>query len=113
MNHEDLRDYYELYAMGVAGDPEKREIREDLGGSGGVCRAEMNRARSVAAVRGGSAPPMAPSPRLRGRILSSLGFEKKLFGWTLFLAAATALALFAVFYFSGREREFAVIASRL
>jgi hypothetical protein len=113
MNCEELRDHYELYAMGVAGEPEKSEIREHLNRGCEVCMAEMKRARTIAALLGGSAPPMAPSPKLRRRILASVGFEQKRFGWAPFLAAATALSLVAAFYFSGREREFAELATRL
>lgn len=113
MNCEDLRDHYELYAMGVAGEPEKSEIRGHLNRGCEVCMAEMKRARTIAAFLAGAAPPMAPSPKLRGRILSSIGFEQRRFGWSPFLAAATALALFAAFYFSNREREFAVLATNL
>lgn len=113
MNHEELQDHYELYALGVAGEPEKSEIREHLGRGCEVCMLGMKRARSLTAMLAGTAPAMAPSPKLRGRILASVGVEQRRFGWAPFLAVATALALFAAFYFSGREREFAVIAERL
>jgi hypothetical protein len=113
MNCEDLRDHYELYALGVAEEPEKSKIREHLNRGCEDCMARMKRARSLASFLGGTAPPMSPSPKLRRRILASVGFEQKRFGWAPFLAVATALSLFAAFYFSGREREFAVIAARL
>ena len=113
MNCEELRDHYELYAMGVAAEPEKSEIREHLNRGCEVCMAEMKRARTINAMLGGMTPPLAPSPLLRRRILASVGFEQKRFGWAPFLAVATALSLFAAFYFSGREREFAVLATRL
>ena len=48
MTHEELRDYYELYAMGAAGEPEKNEIREHLGRGCEVCMAEMKQARKLA-----------------------------------------------------------------
>jgi len=113
MNCEDLRDHYELYAMGVADEPEKSEIREHLSRGCEECMAGMKRARSVASFLGGTAPLTAPSPKLRRRILASVGFEQKRFGWSPFLALATALSLFAAFYFSGRERDMAVLATRL
>jgi hypothetical protein len=49
----------------------------------------------------------APSPRLRRRIMASIGAEERRFGWAPFLAATTLLFLFAAFYFSSRERQFA------
>jgi hypothetical protein len=99
--------------MGVAGEPEKSEIRDHLNRGCEDCMAGMKRARSISSFLGGTAPPLAPSPKLRRRILASVGFEPKRFGWAPFLAMATAFSLFAAFYFSGREREFAVTANRL
>ena len=113
MKCEDLRDFYELYAMGVAEEPEKSEIREHLNRECEVCMAGMKTAKSLTAMLGGTAPEAAPSPKLRRRILASVGFEQRSFGWTPFLAAATALSLAAAVYFGGRERDFAEIATRL
>jgi len=113
MNCEELRDHYELYAMGAAGEPEKSEIRDHLNRGCEDCMAGMKRARSIASFLGGAAPPAAPSTKLRRRILASAGVEQRSFGWAPFLALTTALSLFAAFYFSGREREFARISTGL
>ncbi len=113
MNCEELREFYELYALGVAGEPERGEIREHLGRGCEVCTAEMKRARTVVAMLGAAAPAAAPSPRLRRRILASAGWEPRRFGWAPFLAAAAVLSLFAAVYFGGREREYAVESARL
>ena len=113
MNCEELQDHYELYAMGVAGEPEKSAIGEHLDRECEVCMAGMKRARAITAILGGTASAATPSPRLRRRILASVGFEQKSIGWTPFLAVATALSLAAAVYFGGREREFAEMASRL
>lgn len=50
---------------------------------------------------------------MRRRILESVGFEQRRFGWAPFLAAAAVLALFAAVYFSGREKQFAEEARAL
>src|SRR6185295_14535800 len=105
MNCNELRDQYELYAIGVADEPERSEIREHLNRECEVCMEGMRRAREVAALLGGSAPQAAPSPQLRRRILASVGFEQRQFGWSPFLAVALALSLFAAVYFGGRERD--------
>jgi hypothetical protein len=107
MNHEELRDHYEMYAIGVAGEPERTEIREHLSRGCEVCMAEMKRARAFTAMIGGASAPAAPSPKLRSRILASVGHEQRKFGWAPFLGLATALSLFAAFYFSSRERQLA------
>jgi hypothetical protein len=113
MNCHELREQYELYALGVAGEPERSEIRAHLNRGCEVCMTEMKRARELAALLGTTPAPAAPSPKLRRRILASAGYEQKRFGAAPFLAAALLLSLFAVFYFSGRERDFATLADRL
>ena len=113
MTHEELKDSYELYAWGVAGSEERDEIREHLNRGCEVCMSEVKRARHMAALMGQTAAAAAPSPKLRRRILASVGFEQRRFGWSPFLAAALLLSLFAAFYFSGRERDFATLATRL
>jgi len=67
----------------------------------------IKQAREVATLLGGTAAPSEPSPKLRRRILASVGVEERRFGWAPFLAAALALSMFAVFYFAGRERDIA------
>lgn len=107
MNCEELRDQYELYAIGVADEPERSEIREHLNRSCEVCMAGMKRAREVTSIFGGTAPAATPSPKLRRRLLASVGVEHRGLGWSPFLAMAFALALslFAVVYFYGREDD--------
>jgi anti-sigma-K factor RskA len=105
MNCNELREYYELYAIGVAEDPERSEIRAHLNRQCEVCMQGIKQAREVATLLGGSAAPSEPSPRLRRRILASVGVEDKRFGWTPWLAAALAMSMFAVVYFAGQNGE--------
>jgi hypothetical protein len=107
MNCNELREHYELYAIGVAEEPERSEIRAHLNRECEVCMHAIKRAREVVALLGGTAPPAAPSAALRRRILASVGGEQRRFGWAPFLAAAFAMALFAAVYFGGRERDLA------
>ena len=94
MNCNELRDHYELYLIGAAGEPERSEIRAHLNRQCGVCTQGIERARAVVA-------------RVGGRAGSSARVEQRRFGWTLSLALALALALFAAVYFGGRERDLA------
>jgi hypothetical protein len=50
MNCSELRDHYELYALGLAEDPEREEIRAHLDRACEVCMAEMKRARELTAL---------------------------------------------------------------
>ena len=93
MNCDELRDHYELYVIGAAGEPERSEIRAHLNRQCGVCTDGIRRAREVVARVGGTA--------------TGVGVEQRRFGWTLSLALALALALFAAVYFGGRERDLA------
>jgi hypothetical protein len=73
----------------------------------------MRRARELAALLGGAAPPAAPSPKLRRRILASAGYEQRRFAWAPVLGGALAFSLVACFYFVGRERDIAQELSRV
>ena len=105
MNCNELREHYELYAIGVADEPERSEIRAHLNRECEVCMRGIKEAREVATLLGGTAAPSEPSPRLRRRILASVGVEEKRFGWTPWLAAALAMSGFAVVYFAGQTGE--------
>ena len=107
MNCNELSDHYELYAIGVAEDPERAEIRAHLTRQCEVCMEGIRRARETAALIGGSAAPAGPSPKLRRRILAAAGHETRGFGWAPALGAALAFSLIACVYFAGREHDMA------
>ena len=99
MNCNQLRDHYELYVGGAAEEPERSEIRAHLNRQCDACTQGIERARAVVARVARSA--------------TGAGVEQRRFGWTLFLALALALALFAAVYFGGRERDLANELSRV
>ncbi len=107
MTCDELRDDLDLYALGVAGEPENQEIREHLRRNCDVCTARLKEARRLAALLGATAAPAAPAPppRLRKRILASVGAPSSSGYWGLIATVAAALCLVAAFYFSGRERD--------
>jgi hypothetical protein len=105
MTCDELRDSYELYALGVAEDPEQAEIRAHLSRACPICTGRLRQARELATLFGVAAEPAAPSPRLRNRILASVGVERPRFRWAPLWAAAAALSLFAAVYFGVRVRE--------
>jgi anti-sigma-K factor RskA len=108
MNCDQLREHYEMYAIGLADEPERSEIREHLNRGCEVCMAELKRARELAAIIEGSAPLAEPSPKLRRRILASAGVEPRRLGWWApFWAVAAVCAMFAAAFFSSRERDLA------
>jgi Anti-sigma-K factor rskA len=107
MNHPELQDHYELFALGLAEEPEKSEIREHLNRGCEVCMAEMRKAIGLTALVGATADPAVPSPKLRRRILAATGYEQRSFLWLPLAGAIALLACFAAVYFAGRENQYA------
>src|ERR1700722_18106461 len=107
MNCPELRDHYELFALGLADEPERSEIREHLNRGCEVCMAGTRKATELAALLGTTANSAAPSPKLRRRILASAGYEERRFGWLPLAGAVALLSIFAAVYFSGRENQYA------
>jgi len=109
----ELRDSYELFALGVADAPERDEICAHLDRRCEICVAGVRDARRLTALLGAAAPEAAPSKALRGRILASVGFERRRFSWAPVWAAATALSVGAAVYYADRERRFRTEAAHL
>jgi Anti-sigma-K factor rskA len=113
MNCDQLREHYELYALGIAEQPERGEIREHLNRGCEVCGAGVKRALETTALVGATAPQAQPSAQLRRRILASVGSEERRFGvaWAPVLGMAALLLVAAVFTMS--NRRYADDAARL
>src|SRR5580700_7646126 len=106
MNCPELQDHYELFALGLADEPERSEIREHLSRGCDVCMKETRKAIELTALLGASAPAAAPSRKLRRRILASTGYEERRLGWTLLAVATAILACISTIYFGGRENQY-------
>ncbi len=124
MNCENLRQHYDLYALGIAEEPERAEIRAHLDRGCDVCMAGVRHSLETVALIGASAPQAQAPSQLRRRILASIGAEdaaeartlkdrrsSRLPVWAAALAAA-ALLLIAV-YFAINSRQYAQEAVRL
>jgi Anti-sigma-K factor rskA len=96
MNCEELRDHYDLYSLDIAEEPERGEIRAHLARGCAVCMAGVKRSMELTALVGAAAPPAQPSPKLRRRILASVGSNDRRFNWVPVFALAAALLLIAV-----------------
>jgi len=108
MSCDELRDEYELYALGLVPD-DAPELREHLGRGCRDCTAGVRSARGLMTLLAASAPPVAPSPALRRRILASVGASsaagQRAWGATPLWIALTAFSLVIAFYFYGRDRD--------
>ena len=73
MTHDELRDLYELYALGVLDAGERAEIEEHLAQKCPECKAGVRRALSLNTFFGTLPETIDPPKRLRGRVLASVG----------------------------------------
>jgi Anti-sigma-K factor rskA len=106
MNCSELRDHYEMYTLGLAEEPERSEIRAHLDRGCEVCMKEIKQARELGAILVSSNPAMAPSPKLKRRIMAAAGVEFYGFGWAAAFAGVAALCLCAALYYHGRETQY-------
>src|ERR1700689_3864481 len=98
MTCEELRQHYDLYALGIAEDPEGSEIRVHLNRGCEVCMAGIKRSLETAALIGATAPAAQPSRNLRRRILASVGSRPSRLSWVPAFAVAALLLLAAAFF---------------
>jgi hypothetical protein len=115
MNCEELREHYDLYALDIAEEPERGEIRAHLNRGCEVCMAGVKRALETAALIGSTAPGVQPSSRLRRRILASVGSEDRRSSWLPVWAGALAMAGLAALavFFAINSRNYSAEVSRL
>jgi hypothetical protein len=105
MNCEELRQHYDLYALDIAENPERDEIRVHLNRGCEACMAGVKRALETTALIGATAPAAQPSRNLRRRILASVGSRPGRLSWApAFAVAALFLWVAAYFAVSNRHR---------
>jgi anti-sigma-K factor RskA len=97
MNCDELREHYDLYALSIAEEPERGEIRAHLNRGCEVCMAGVKRSLETVALIGTTAAPAEPSAQLRRRILASIGSadalpQERRSWWLPAWAAALAMA---------------------
>jgi hypothetical protein len=99
MNCEELRDSFELYALGLLEEgPEKDEIRAHLERRCTTCDANMKDALAVQALLLSQAPEVVPPARLKRRVMGAVGIQPM--GWTWFAAGCAAAMLMLALWFN-------------
>ena len=113
MTCEELRDQYELYALGLLEEPERSEIAAHLAREGDPCIAGVRRARELMASVGASVPLAQPPAQLRERVLAQFGVQpKRAWSWTpVWIAVSAALAIMAVWLDMGRREQARLVAN--
>jgi anti-sigma-K factor RskA len=108
MTCDELRDDYELYALGLAEEPAVSEIRAHLNRNCPTCVPGVRSARELTTLIGASAPLAEPSARLRKRVLAIAGEQKSSrWNWSPVWAAVAAGAVIAAVLFNARAHRLA------
>jgi hypothetical protein len=115
MNCDDLKDSYELYALGIAEEPERSEIAVHLERGCENCSAGVRKSMELVTMIAVTAPAAQPSRALRRRVVSLAQPERQV-GWRWQLAMGLlTLGLLAVVAHSlndNRRLGFALTALR-
>lgn len=94
MTHEEMKELYELYLLGVLEPEAAEEIDRHYREGCPDCRTGLRRAMFVNAALSGLAEPAEPSPQLRSRIaamVSARGRSRR--SWLEYAAIAASIAL--------------------
>jgi anti-sigma-K factor RskA len=118
MTHDELKDLYELYVLGVLDAEEKIEVEQHLAANCPQCQAGVRNALRFSTMLGTLPEAVEPSRALRGRVLASVGVEPKASRWWLgALAVLSACLLIAVVVLSmentRRKDELASVQAQL
>ncbi|MFN7994254.1 MAG: anti-sigma factor [Bryobacteraceae bacterium] len=114
MTCDELRDSYELYALGVLEGPERGEIREHLSRECPTCTPGVRNARQLVAMLGAAAPATEPPARLRKRVLAVAGEPpRRVWAWSPVWGTVAAVAVLAAIILGVREREAAAGLGRI
>ena len=106
MTCDELRDHYELYALGIAEDPERSEIRAHLDRNCPTCVPGVRSARELTTLIGATAPGVEPPARLRKRVLAVAGGQTSTrLNWSPVWAAVAAGAVIAAIVFNVRVQR--------
>jgi anti-sigma-K factor RskA len=107
MTCEELRSDYTLFALGIAGEPERSGIAEHLALHCPTCAAGVASALATVTAMSGAVPVAEPSKRLRRRVMATVAREPKrslagvFIPWAI--TAALSIALVAI-GLSGRRQ---------
>jgi len=114
MSCDELRDQYELYALGVLDAAERAELDEHLHREGDPCIEGVRRARELVSSLSSLAPESRPPARLRSKVVGMVGEPKQAWNWTLvWIVAAACLAVVAVWLNVSRHDEQRALARAL
>jgi anti-sigma-K factor RskA len=115
MSCDELRDQYELYALGALEVEERSELDAHLRRTGDPCVDGVRRARERMTSLALMAPESQPPARLRAKVVSMVAEPKRTWAWTMLWVAAVACLAIAVVWLDNtrREQRLAIADARL
>jgi anti-sigma-K factor RskA len=115
MSCDELRDQYELYALGALDAEERAELDAHLRRQGDPCVDGVRRARELMTSLALMAPEVHPPARLRKKIAGIAGAPARGWSWTpVWIAATVCLALVAAWLgVARRDAQRSLADSRL
>jgi anti-sigma-K factor RskA len=93
MSCEELREVFELYALGQLDGEDRDEAEAHLARGCSACRTSLKQALALNAAFMTTTLEAAPSSKLRRRVLASVGIERSSWTWAAALAAAAMLVI--------------------
>jgi anti-sigma-K factor RskA len=106
MSCDELRDQYELYALGVLDAEERAELDDHLHREGDPCIEGVQKARQMVSSLALTAPESRPPARLRSRVVALVNEPRRSWfrapEWT---AAAVAMTVIAVWLANARRDQ--------
>lgn len=105
MTHAEMRDLYELYALGVLEPEERVEIDEHLGTGCETCRAGVRAARATNTAIFLIPDEVDPPKRLRRRVLAGFGVQRNNWAWMAGWATVAAGLLIATLWYSTQAQR--------
>ncbi len=105
MSCDEVRDSYELYALGVLDDPEREEIQAHIARRCASCTAGLKKALEMSAHIAALVPSVEPPARLRKRVLASVGAPQSAWSWNVVWTAVAAALFAGVLWLSIQDRR--------
>jgi anti-sigma-K factor RskA len=111
MSCDELRDQYELYALGALEPGERSELEEHLRREGDPCVEGVNKARKLMTALALTAPDSHPPRRLRNKVVVLVGEQKRSwFGAPAWIGATVALVIVAAWLANSRRDQARALA---
>lgn len=103
---DDLRELFELYALGLLEEPERSQVEEALRSASPDTIARLRQAMETNAILTAVVPLAEPPARLRARVLASVGApQRSAWNWVWASLAAAAAALVGVVYLGSQSQQ--------